>query len=201
MARRSRPFLMLALALASGGTAAYPSSVLMNAIPAKVAGVGELIMVVPTPDGEHNQLVLAAAALAGVDRVFCIGGAQAVGALAYGTATVPQVDAIVLTLPGTAATESNVLSSSTATLPSVLPGAAVDVVEHVDRGGHRAVDRQAAGHRHARDGDRRRMRAMPAPGTRAASRRSACPREGRSPRSISQIMSGRRARPISSWIG
>ncbi|MBW7901586.1 MAG: histidinol dehydrogenase [Rhodocyclaceae bacterium] len=78
-----------------GGKAAYPSSVLMNAIPAKVAGVGELIMVVPTPDGEHNQLVLAAAALAGVDRVFCIGGAQAVGALAYGTATVPQVDKIV----------------------------------------------------------------------------------------------------------
>jgi histidinol dehydrogenase len=78
-----------------GGKAAYPSSVLMNAIPAKVAGVGELIMVVPTPDGEHNQLVLAAAALAGVDRVFCIGGAQAVGALAYGTQTVPQVDKIV----------------------------------------------------------------------------------------------------------
>ncbi len=78
-----------------GGKAAYPSSVLMNAIPANVAGVGELIMVVPTPDGEHNQLVLAAAALAGVDRVFCIGGAQAVGALAYGTQTVPQVDKIV----------------------------------------------------------------------------------------------------------
>ncbi len=78
-----------------GGKAAYPSSVLMNAIPAHVAGVGELIMVVPTPDGEHNQLVLAAAALAGVNRVFCIGGAQAVGALAYGTETVPQVDKIV----------------------------------------------------------------------------------------------------------
>ena len=78
-----------------GGKAAYPSSVLMNAIPAKVAGVGELILVVPTPDGEHNQLVLAAAALAGVSRVFCIGGAQAVGALAYGTQTVPQVDKIV----------------------------------------------------------------------------------------------------------
>ncbi|MBI2308705.1 MAG: histidinol dehydrogenase [Rhodocyclales bacterium] len=78
-----------------GGKAAYPSSVLMNAIPAHVAGVGELIMVVPTPDGEHNPLVLAAAALAGVDRVFCIGGAQAVGALAYGTATVPKVDKIV----------------------------------------------------------------------------------------------------------
>ena len=78
-----------------GGKAAYPSSVLMNAIPAHVAGVGELIMVVPTPDGEHNPLVLAAAALAGVNRVFCIGGAQAVGALAYGTETVPQVDKIV----------------------------------------------------------------------------------------------------------
>ena len=78
-----------------GGKAAYPSSVLMNAIPAKVAGVEELIMVVPTPDGEKNQLVLAAACLAGVDRVFAIGGAQAVGALAYGTATVPQVDKIV----------------------------------------------------------------------------------------------------------
>jgi histidinol dehydrogenase len=78
-----------------GGKAAYPSSVLMNAIPAKVAGVKELIMVVPTPGGEHNQLVLAAACLAGVDRVFTIGGAQAVGALAYGTGTVPQVDKIV----------------------------------------------------------------------------------------------------------
>jgi histidinol dehydrogenase len=78
-----------------GGKAAYPSSVLMNAIPAKVAGVQELIMVVPTPGGEHNQLVLAAACLAGVDRVFTIGGAQAVGALAYGTPTVPQVDKIV----------------------------------------------------------------------------------------------------------
>ncbi|MBN8767326.1 MAG: histidinol dehydrogenase [Thiobacillus sp. SCN 64-317] len=78
-----------------GGKAAYPSSVLMNAIPARVAGVGELIMVVPTPDGEHNPLVLAAAAIAGVDRVFTIGGAQAVAALAYGTETVPQVDKIV----------------------------------------------------------------------------------------------------------
>jgi histidinol dehydrogenase len=78
-----------------GGKAAYPSSVLMNAIPAKVAGVKELIMVVPTPDGERNQLVLAAAALAGVDRLFTLGGAQAVGALAYGTQTVPQVDKIV----------------------------------------------------------------------------------------------------------
>jgi histidinol dehydrogenase len=83
-----------------GGKAAYPSSVLMNAIPAKVAGVNELIMVVPTPNGEKNALVLAAAAIAGVDRVFCIGGAQAVGALAYGTETVPQVDKI--TGPGNA---------------------------------------------------------------------------------------------------
>ncbi len=78
-----------------GGKAAYPSSVLMNAIPAKVAGVKELIMVVPTPGGERNPLVLAAAAVCGVDRVFCVGGAQAVGALAYGTQTVPQVDKIV----------------------------------------------------------------------------------------------------------
>lgn len=78
-----------------GGKAAYPSSVLMNAIPAKIAGVGELIMCVPTPRGERNSLVLAAAAVAGVDRVFTIGGAQAVAALAYGTATVPQVDKIV----------------------------------------------------------------------------------------------------------
>lgn len=78
-----------------GGKAAYPSSVLMNAIPAKVAGVQELVMVVPTPNGEKNPLVLAAAAVCGVDRVFCIGGAQAVGALAYGTETVPQVDKIV----------------------------------------------------------------------------------------------------------
>jgi len=78
-----------------GGRAAYPSSVLMNAIPAKVAGVEELIMVVPTPRGERNALVLAAAAITGVDRVFTIGGAQAVAALAYGTETVPQVDKIV----------------------------------------------------------------------------------------------------------
>ncbi|SMC78251.1 histidinol dehydrogenase [Polynucleobacter kasalickyi] len=78
-----------------GGKAAYPSSVLMNAIPAKVAGVKEVIMVVPTPDGTHNPLVLAAAAVAGVDRIFTIGGAQAVGALAYGTATIPAVDKIV----------------------------------------------------------------------------------------------------------
>ena len=78
-----------------GGKAAYPSSVLMNAIPAKVAGVDEVIMVVPTPDGVKNPLVLAAAAIAGVDRVFTIGGAQAVGALAYGTATIAAVDKIV----------------------------------------------------------------------------------------------------------
>ncbi len=78
-----------------GGKAAYPSSVLMNALPAKVAGVGELIMVVPTPDGVKNQLVLAAAHLSGVDRVFTIGGAQAVAAMAYGTATIPRVDKIV----------------------------------------------------------------------------------------------------------
>lgn len=78
-----------------GGKAAYPSSVLMNALPAKVAGVLELIMVVPTPDGVKNQLVLAAAYLSGVDRVFTIGGAQAVAALAYGTETVPKVDKIV----------------------------------------------------------------------------------------------------------
>ena len=78
-----------------GGKAAYPSSVLMNAIPAKVAGVGELIMVVPAPHGETNQLVLAAAYLAGVDRVFTMGGAQAVAALAYGTETIPAVAKIV----------------------------------------------------------------------------------------------------------
>ena len=78
-----------------GGKAAYPSSVLMNAMPAKVAGVPELIMVVPTPDGQLNELVLAAAHVAGVDRAFRIGGAQAVAALAYGTATVPRVDKIV----------------------------------------------------------------------------------------------------------
>ncbi len=78
-----------------GGKAAYPSSVLMNAIPAKVAGVQELVMVTPTPDGVRNPIVLAAAAIGGVDRVFAIGGAQAVGALAYGTATVPAVDKIV----------------------------------------------------------------------------------------------------------
>ncbi len=83
-----------------GGKAAYPSSVLMNAVPAKVAGVGEIIMVVPTPRGERNALVLAAAAVAGVDRAFTIGGAQAVGALAYGTATIPAVDKI--TGPGNA---------------------------------------------------------------------------------------------------
>jgi histidinol dehydrogenase len=78
-----------------GGKAAYPSSVLMNAIPAKLAGVPELIMVTPTPAGDVNELVLAAAHIAGVDRVFTLGGAQAVAALAYGTATVPRVDKIV----------------------------------------------------------------------------------------------------------
>jgi histidinol dehydrogenase len=78
-----------------GGKAAYPSSVLMNAIPAKVAGVSELVMVVPTPGGVRNELVLAAAAVAGVDRVFSIGGAQAVAALAFGTETIPVVDKIV----------------------------------------------------------------------------------------------------------
>lgn len=78
-----------------GGKAAYPSSVLMNALPAKVAGVGEIIMVVPTPAGVVNDMVLAAAAIAGVYRVFTLGGAQAVGALAYGTETVPAVDKIV----------------------------------------------------------------------------------------------------------
>ncbi len=78
-----------------GGKASYPSSVLMNAIPAKVAGVREVVMVVPTPRGEINELVLAAAAIAGVDRVFTIGGAQAVAALAYGTESVPPVDKIV----------------------------------------------------------------------------------------------------------
>ena len=77
-----------------GGKAAYPSSVIMNAVPAKVAGVPELIMVVPTPDGVLNELVLAAAAISGVDRVFTVGGAQAVAALAYGTATIPKVDKI-----------------------------------------------------------------------------------------------------------
>lgn len=78
-----------------GGKAAYPSSVLMNAVPAKVAEVPELVMVVPTPEGELNELVLAAAVIGGVDRVFAIGGAQAVAALAYGTETVPAVDKIV----------------------------------------------------------------------------------------------------------
>jgi histidinol dehydrogenase len=78
-----------------GGKAAYPSSVLMNALPAKVAGVEEVVLVVPTPGGERNPLVLAAAAIAGVDRVFAVGGAQAIAALAYGTQTIPQVDKIV----------------------------------------------------------------------------------------------------------
>jgi len=83
-----------------GGKAAYPSSLLMNAVPAQVAGVGEIIMVVPTPRGERNSLVLAAAHVAGVTRAYTIGGAQAVAALAYGTATVPKVDKI--TGPGNA---------------------------------------------------------------------------------------------------
>ncbi|MDB5799114.1 MAG: hisD [Rhodocyclales bacterium] len=78
-----------------GGKASYPSSVLMNAMPAKVAGVREIIMVTPTPNGERNKLVLAAAALAGVDRIFTVGGAQAVAALAYGTESIPAVDKIV----------------------------------------------------------------------------------------------------------
>jgi len=78
-----------------GGKASYPSSVLMNAIPAKVAGVEQIVMVVPTPDGEVNELVFAAAAIAGVDQVFTVGGAQAVGALAYGTESIPKVDKIV----------------------------------------------------------------------------------------------------------
>jgi histidinol dehydrogenase len=78
-----------------GGTAAYPSSVLMNAVPAKVAGVARLVMVVPTPDGKLNDLVLAAARIAGVDEIYRVGGAQAVAALAYGTATIPKVDKIV----------------------------------------------------------------------------------------------------------
>jgi histidinol dehydrogenase len=78
-----------------GGKASYPSSVLMNAIPAKVAGVEEIIMVVPAPDGEINNMVLAAAAIAGVDQLFTIGGAQAIAALAYGTETIPKVDKIV----------------------------------------------------------------------------------------------------------
>ncbi|HEY7760298.1 MAG TPA: histidinol dehydrogenase, partial [Burkholderiales bacterium] len=78
-----------------GGKAAYPSSVLMNALPARVAGVPEIVMTTPTPDGERNELVLAAAAVCGVNRVFAIGGAQAIAALAYGTASVPRVDKIV----------------------------------------------------------------------------------------------------------
>jgi len=78
-----------------GGKAAYPSSVIMNAVPARVAGVREIVMVAPAPDGERNDLVLAAAAICDVDRMFCVGGAQAVAALAYGTATIPAVDKIV----------------------------------------------------------------------------------------------------------
>ncbi len=77
-----------------GGKASYPSSVIMNAVPAKVAGVGEVVMVAPTPGGEINSHVLVAARLSGVDRIFRVGGAQAVAALAYGTATIPRVDKI-----------------------------------------------------------------------------------------------------------
>src|SRR5712672_4654613 len=94
LASRWRPIAAAGLYV-PGGTAAYPSSVLMNAIPAKVAGVERLVMAVPSPDGVLNPLVLAAAALAGVDEVYRIGGAQAVGALAYGTATIAPVDKIV----------------------------------------------------------------------------------------------------------
>jgi histidinol dehydrogenase len=78
-----------------GGTAAYPSSVLMNAVPARVAGVGRIVMVTPTPDGRTNPLVLAAARIAGIDEVYRIGGAQAIAALAYGTATIPPVAKIM----------------------------------------------------------------------------------------------------------
>lgn len=78
-----------------GGKAAYPSSVIMNAVPAKVAGVGQVVMVTPTPGGTHNPIVLAAAALAGVDQVWAVGGAQAIGALAYGTQSIAQVDKVV----------------------------------------------------------------------------------------------------------
>src|SRR4030095_5679127 len=77
-----------------GGKAAYPSSVIMNVMPAKVAGVSEIVMAVPTPGGERNALVLAAAALCGVDRVYTIGGAQAVAAMAFGTQSIPGVDKI-----------------------------------------------------------------------------------------------------------
>src|SRR5271165_4890685 len=94
LAARWRPIVAAGL-YAPGGSAAYPSSVLMNAIPAKVAGVERLVMTVPTPDGKLNPLVLAAAALAGVDEVYRIGGAQAIAALAHGTATIKPVDKIV----------------------------------------------------------------------------------------------------------
>src|SRR5213076_2429289 len=78
-----------------GGKAAYPSTVLMNALPARIAGVADIVMTVPTPDGVKHALLLAAAHLAGVTRAFAIGGAQAIAALAYGTATIPAVDKIV----------------------------------------------------------------------------------------------------------
>jgi histidinol dehydrogenase len=94
LGQRWRPLAAVGLYV-PGGTAAYPSSVLMNAIPAKVAGVSRLVMVVPAPDGVLNPLVLAAARLAGIDEIYRVGGAQAVAALAYGTATIPPVDKIV----------------------------------------------------------------------------------------------------------
>lgn len=95
MGQRVRPLKRVGLYV-PGGTAAYPSSVLMNAIPAKIAGVPELVMVTPpTKDGKPNDVILAAAAVAGVDRIYMVGGAQAVAALAYGTETIPQVDKIV----------------------------------------------------------------------------------------------------------
>ena len=78
-----------------GGKAAYPSSVMMNAVPASVAGVNEIVMVVPSTSGEINELVLAAAAISGVDKIFNIGGAQAIAALAFGTRSIPRVDKIV----------------------------------------------------------------------------------------------------------
>ena len=94
LGQRWRPIAAAGLYV-PGGTAAYPSSVLMNAIPAKVAGVERLVMTVPTPDGVLNPLVLAAARMAGIDEIYRIGGAQAVAALAYGTATIAPVDKIV----------------------------------------------------------------------------------------------------------
>jgi histidinol dehydrogenase len=97
-----------------GGKAAYPSSVLMNAIPAHVAGVDEIVMVVPTPGGERNALVLAAAHLAGAHRVFTLGGAQAIAALAYGTASVPRVDKITGRATPTSRAQSGAYSARSA---------------------------------------------------------------------------------------